>query len=440
MLKRGQVSVFIIIGILILLISGIFFYYFSVFETKEQGSHYPFSDPIKTFVDQCLETSANKALTQVLSQGGYFVYPSTLNLFEFEEEGMLYKLPYYFSYGKTDIPSLEQIAKQVSQGTEQYLIECLNDFSSFRKEGLIIKVESPILTTTFSDTKTITSLEYPITVTKGESTQTFENFRFIKPFNFKQKYEQLATLLEFQQEASESFLVGSFSSLAAKQQGEFSFEQLGHLGSTVVVNLSYKNTPTAIDYSFVLYYDWTDLGEEEIKQEPSHFDVLYPQPLLLTTSEVVTYKPQVKGSNLIFKADPSDLPLDKNTGVITINPQNYPNDEYLYYIIIENEEGQVIVKSLEINVNVEKEEYPSMKKIKNQKAVVGQNFSLQVETVRKGTLPITFSDQATLFDVNSRTGLISFVPTQLQRGTYSIRVDAKNEFASTWQRFELVIE
>ena len=74
--KRGQISVFLIIGISIVVLFGIF-YYAKSYNAKSAIENAPEktqseSDIVKAYVESCIKDIAEKALFDIISeQGGY---------------------------------------------------------------------------------------------------------------------------------------------------------------------------------------------------------------------------------------------------------------------------------------------------------------------------------------------------------------------------------
>ncbi|MFC1733401.1 hypothetical protein ACFL6I_24135 [candidate division KSB1 bacterium] len=86
--KRGQITLFIIIGVVILSALGLFLYLRG--QVAEEEEFVPADiAPIKVFVDKCLEETAKDAILVVSLQGGYYLAPeNSLNFL-----GL--KIPYY---------------------------------------------------------------------------------------------------------------------------------------------------------------------------------------------------------------------------------------------------------------------------------------------------------------------------------------------------------
>ena len=75
--KRGQITVFIIIGLIILFSTAIFFYFkqAKVEEEVGAGAKVPYEiQPVETYVTDCIETIAQEAVLKVGRTGGYLTF------------------------------------------------------------------------------------------------------------------------------------------------------------------------------------------------------------------------------------------------------------------------------------------------------------------------------------------------------------------------------
>ncbi len=162
-MKRGQISIFVIIGILIIVVVGIWFGVRSGIFEKEKVN--PEVQPIYSFVEDCLKKTGYEAIDYTSKKGGYFVSPN-LSL----DNG----IPYYLYEGKNLMPSKEKFEEQISLYIEDSLIFCINgfiDFPDFEVEFQDLKTETKIL-----DENVEIKLNYPLSILKGENSYTFKNF------------------------------------------------------------------------------------------------------------------------------------------------------------------------------------------------------------------------------------------------------------------------
>ncbi len=445
MQKRGQITIFIIIGIVILAASSTILYFVNSMsvEQLEAGADFiPSSHYVKSFITNCLEESSTNALELVFSQGGYYNYPSGAQLFSFTVEEEVLTKPYYFYEEEVKMPSLKDIKLGVARATEDNLIICFDDFKSFEEQGYNVDTGSMNVEVSFNS-KTTVDLIFPIKISIGEDVSEFDFFSTVMPFNFPEKYNSLEQFLDKQKDYPDSFVIGELSSVSYKNDDEFGFLQYGDFGSDILVDLFYeiplKESP--LMYEFALNFNWEEL-EENItlpKISPSLVVVPNVAPWKIISPGIKTFQIIAEGENLIYSAEPDSLEIDSQTGIITLDPSEFENDEYLYFIRVEDLNGNYIDVPLQIHINVNDGSLPVIKPIPDQNISVGENLLYNVETLYDNG-NVTFSTDSYLFDIDQVTGLMNYTADKFDIGTHSIRVDATNEFGNTWQRWELVIK
>lgn len=453
MSKRGQVTVFIIVGILILAAAGTYLFLNKEFAKKnlnpEDGIE---AASIHMFVNNCLEKSTVDALYKVLSQGGYNEYPVDLDLFSFTENEEVFKTPYYFKKNQVSLPSKTFIEKEISAAAEEFFVECVGNYEAFKESGFIIEPGKLMIITVFSGPLTRISVDYPLTISKGEMAASYNQFAVNIPFNFEQKYLLVKELLNDQEQNSDEFLIGKVSEIAEEQNFYYGFQQFGEFGEDILFNLIYDEglEEEPIIYSFSLHFDWEEEPKisEQLPSELGSFGldksffigIKYLEEWNISLPGIFTYQVEAEGEGLTFSMDPDSLPIDSKSGLITVNTNEFPNDEYLYYVLVENILGLNAVAPFLININVNQGNLPIIQRIPNQEAGVGEEFKFRVNVTNRHTDDLVFTSESDLFEINKTTGEISFMPLKDQIGIHTARVDVENNLGRTWQRWEVEIK
>jgi len=449
--KRGQITIFIILGILMIIAVTSLVYIRKIGNTQELKDAQETLNPqylniqfVPEFINLCLEKSSVEGIRTVLEQGGYYEYPLDLNLLEFSKEDEIVQLPVYFQQNSVSLPSLDTIQEQAEKATKKEFLSCLNNFESFKKEGLIINAGQPSITVTFNKA-TLVDLNYALEISDGKNNLTLSQFSAILPFDLPEKYESLNAFLAAQQKNPQYFLVGELSTLAGKEDFKFDFEQQGEAGSEVLLDLVYDEEidEEPIVLSFALHFDWSEFAA----REPTKFDLPKPSLVLkripkwdISTAGIHYLQLQAEGADLVYNTDSKSLSLDSKIGLISLNTKDFSNDEYLYYVQVKDQFAQEILAPLIINVNINPGSYPKMNPVEKQTAMVGEPFRHQVEISHQNNDDLIFTDQSYLFDIDTKSGVISFTPKLEHKGLHSVRVDAENQYGKTWQRWELEIK
>ena len=78
MKKRGQVTLFIIIGMLILILTSIGFFWINYLRTIDRRVITDEIKPVTNYVDLCVEATARDAVERLGLQGGYIDIPDSI--------------------------------------------------------------------------------------------------------------------------------------------------------------------------------------------------------------------------------------------------------------------------------------------------------------------------------------------------------------------------
>lgn len=177
MKKRGQVTVFIILGIIILLSVVAFISIKSWIITQEANveeqktlSAVSTGEATKSYVESCIESTTRNAILDNSLSGGYFVLPkkSTTNLFD--------NVPYYYQNKNDLYPTNNVIAEEIAQYVDEMLFLCINDFRTFREQGYEIASQNPVSEASISPQKIILRTNFPITIQIGTITKDISDF------------------------------------------------------------------------------------------------------------------------------------------------------------------------------------------------------------------------------------------------------------------------
>ncbi len=173
-MKKSQVTIFIILGLVLLLSAGIFLYYASesaqeiqeIPETIDAGS-------LTEYTGSCLKAVGEEVITKVALQGGMYE-PAYYKIYENTSIE-------YWCYGEgtqqcvNAVISTDAIADQILYGIREEIESCLN-FQTFEEQGY--KITKGIFEGTVSiiDDAVEVQITYPLKVSKDKETTTVENF------------------------------------------------------------------------------------------------------------------------------------------------------------------------------------------------------------------------------------------------------------------------
>jgi hypothetical protein len=230
---KAQVTVFVIIGAMVLLAAMLFF---AVnrnlnedkpgFDTLDVSLE---TRPTFQLVESCLEQISLTALRKVSSQGGYIEFSGLkYNDFPYASDIVNFppnKIPYWRHLTecgdkvfceKSHIPPLckpgssktcfstssgdNSIQEQVEIYIEQNIDSCLNNFESLSHMYNISTVARPDVSVTFSKEETRIILDYPLTIKslKSSATKTVKEFAVVFDIKMTEMYDLAKEIVEFE--------------------------------------------------------------------------------------------------------------------------------------------------------------------------------------------------------------------------------------------------
>lgn len=233
--KKGQISIFVIFGIIMVMIFAIFFY--NVFYTKTTTTNFDNEklgfefQAVSDFVEYCLNQVSKEGVVKLGQHGGYiepenpmlskkyFEFPTGsrpteadtvyLNLYDSSSPN---QIPYWW-YMKSssdcsdclfssNAPTMDSMALQLEEFIIRELPFCIDDFSSFDAQRYSFETEAITPTVTVSQTDVQVELNYPITISLDDSKQNYDNFNIRLPVHLLDVYEVANKIANFQKNQS----------------------------------------------------------------------------------------------------------------------------------------------------------------------------------------------------------------------------------------------
>ncbi len=203
--KRGQITVFIIVGILILLSTALIIYLRRPAITPETIVVPEQVVPIKEYVETCLESTAETGISIAASNGGYIYFPDEISR---NPRAHLPSLidnvmtPYWYYDGSSRIPSESLIAFQISEYIRLNLPECLANFSAFEEQYDIEETGNMSVSTDLGEEAVIVNLDYPLNIREklNMTSVEFKDFTTSVNVRLKKAYELAREILDRENE------------------------------------------------------------------------------------------------------------------------------------------------------------------------------------------------------------------------------------------------
>ena len=181
--KRGQVTVFVIVGIVIVVSIFLVFYFLGdVFKTQTE-TEVVFDEsslePLQDYVEDCIEKHGDEAL-ELIGKGGGNIEPGFYQIYYGEK---LNFLCYTDNYAAC-VNRRPFLSSYIEGEIDDYLLtklnECIN-LDSIRGEGFDVQEGEIDVETSVGKYNVIVTLDYPVTISRGDS--VINENRFSKTFN-----------------------------------------------------------------------------------------------------------------------------------------------------------------------------------------------------------------------------------------------------------------
>lgn len=186
-MKKGQITIFIIIGI-VLMLSFAAYFYISQRTSVEEVLRVPAQiSPIHTFLEDCIKEHATNGLFLLGSQGGY-IFP-TVNTLETD----IGTIAYGYHLGNSLLPSILTMKLELETYVDAVLPTC--DLSPFENQGFTIEIENSTTKVTIQPASVLFEVHYPLKISKGQFTGKIDDFVINKPIRLGEMHSAAAEIV-----------------------------------------------------------------------------------------------------------------------------------------------------------------------------------------------------------------------------------------------------
>jgi len=135
MQKRGQLTIFIVVGILLVALLGVILYFRQDIIEQEPPEVIPeYLYPVRQYVESCLESTTEDAVILLGRQGGYIYMPDRI-LYDptasIPSGGVV--VPYWYYQGNSRVPTLDGMQEEINKYVEDSIDRCIGGFLSLNQ-------------------------------------------------------------------------------------------------------------------------------------------------------------------------------------------------------------------------------------------------------------------------------------------------------------------
>jgi hypothetical protein len=218
--KRAQVTIFIIIGVIIL-ISAVLVGYLVYRQTAkpiEEAIIVPEDvKPVHEFITNCLYQTSRRGVSLLGQQGGFIYVPAIIkNTYEasiwLDPKGN-FLVPFWYFEGEDRTPTLNFMEKEVQRYVYERLDDCIGDFEAFEKQYDIVEKEDKLPSVTIAEEEVIVRMKWPLQLKAFDRTTGFEDYVVRLPVKLKQAHEVASKVMKYENEKMffENFTIDSMA-------------------------------------------------------------------------------------------------------------------------------------------------------------------------------------------------------------------------------------
>lgn len=163
--KNGQITLFVIIAIVIVVGASLFFILRSDKGDGDTEISVGMID-VKVFVDSCIDASVEENSYLIGENGGYIEIPA--------ERVSLGGLAYYYKNDEIYFPAENSVKESLSSAVIKDTLRCVDKFRQFK--GKVIEAGEMEVGVEILSDSIVYTIYYPLTVVIGEETSVFANF------------------------------------------------------------------------------------------------------------------------------------------------------------------------------------------------------------------------------------------------------------------------
>ena len=190
--KKGQITTFIILGIILLAIVAFVIYVRQATQpiSKQAATTTTEVAPVQAFVDKCLQNIGEEGIVHNSLQGGYYhnFYLDTLPV----------SVPVYFDGFKLSIPTEDKLRAELEAYVKDNLQGCIGNFTSLQGFNVVEEGNVSISTMILGDQKISLAYNYPIKINGKVELRKFSeeyDFRLGKIYNLAKQLASQSQLV-----------------------------------------------------------------------------------------------------------------------------------------------------------------------------------------------------------------------------------------------------
>ena len=194
--KKGQVTIFIIIAVLVVVAGVLIYMFFPGFQTPSEKAD--LEDP-QRYIQDCVSDEMKEVVQQVSLQGGSLEPEASYQYQGREIEYSCYSDEYY-EFCSVQIPFLrDHVEKEIKSGISGQVENCFSSLEEeYEKEGFNLNIQNREMDVRLLPESIVANLNKTINLRKGETSEKHENFKISLNNNLYQRVNVAESIVEFE--------------------------------------------------------------------------------------------------------------------------------------------------------------------------------------------------------------------------------------------------
>ena len=250
MSKRGQVTVFIIVGVVVL------FTFFAIIKFASDKEIISLQktllgaelEPVRVYAQSCFELATQKGLEKWGQRGGYYQTPPVYTYYF----STLIPVPVYFDREKIHLPTEEMITSELNR----FIADEINQSCSFlylEQQGYGFELGTLRVSSQITDFNVDVDISYPIAVTKDVKSSVLQDFTVSLVAPVRGMYV-LASTVSLDQVDNDGLCISCMVELSEKYNVEVTEISNVETGTTVL-QIKDSSSDNPLLFQFALYGD-----------------------------------------------------------------------------------------------------------------------------------------------------------------------------------------
>jgi len=253
--KRGQVTIFVIIAILVVAIVAIVIIFWTDLIPQKEDTVTREYAPLQNYMQSCLEQSLADVIYINSIQGGYYIVDGEFIVYNDNDLYVDSLVPYYLINQQLLVPSEEELENQFSYGIKEQFGECL-DLSEF-EYNISYDYDSIRVNSDIRENVIRVELDSSIHVNEGETSVILKNFTAEQTTSYLEYYNFAKYLAEKQKADIDTLCLSCLVKETEAREYNLYLDSVVSKDSYILIN-TLNNKKDDLFFGFAYKFEYED--------------------------------------------------------------------------------------------------------------------------------------------------------------------------------------